>query len=342
MEYTSDVIWRSKHKIVGGKEEEILYLHLIKKVPMMELARIYKCNRSPLQTIIKKNGGKLMTSFNPKVEDNEERIIRMYVEDELKISTIKDIIGCSYTAIQNCLKRRGIKIRSQMETLQTEDGKVKPIPQKLTNPVELQEAIDMYTNGECLINIAVKYNISKAGLCNKLKRNGIKIRSKKESQNLPQTQERKNRTCMENYGYENPLQCPEIFNKHSIGSYKFKSCIINERKFSRLQGFEPQAIKYLIDVYDYDVYDIETTTSVPSIRYKFDNKNKVYHPDVFIPKDNLIVEVKSKWTYEKDLDRNIVKRESTIAKGFNFLTIIYENDGKKIFQLIDSRLQSLE
>jgi predicted DNA-binding protein YlxM (UPF0122 family) len=338
MEYKHDVIWRSKHPAVMGNEEDLLHLHLNDKISVSELSRRYNCDRKPIQTMIKNNGGKLRPSTSPKLEGREGEIIKMYVEEQLTVQTIRKKIGCSYQSIQNFLTRNNIKLRNAKESRQTKDGKFGEIPQKLTGIGELEDAIKLYNNGECLEVIASKYNISIRGIAEKLKRSGVHMRTSKESANLPNTHKRKRKTYMDRYGVENPMQAPSIYEKSNINRYKFKSCIINGRKFSRLQGFEPQAITYLIDNYEYDVYDIETSKLVPSIRYKLDNKNKVYHPDMYIPKDNLIVEIKCKYTYENDLGKNIAKRESTISKGFNFLTIIYSNNGKDVLEIMDSRI----
>ena len=58
------------------------------------------------------------------------------------------------------------------------------------------------------------------------------------------------------------------------------------------------------------------------IKYKFDDKEKVYYPDFYLPKYNLIVEIKSKYTYNCDFNKNISKQESCINMGYNFLFII--------------------
>lgn len=337
--FNNDVIKRTKHPKLINKEEEILHPHLVKKVPVNKLSRIYGCDRKPIQTIIRNNGGELRSSTAPQIDGREEEIIKMYLIDQLTIQTIRKEICCAYGAIRNFLKRNNIKLRTHKESRKTEDGKkADRKTQKIHNIEDLTNIIKLYHARETLNILGDMYGISPAGLRIKLLKNGVILRTPTESMNLECVLERKRKTCMNNYGVENPMQHPLIYEKSNINRYKFKSCIINDRKFSRLQGYEPQAISYMIDTYGYDVYDIETSKLVPSIRYKLDNKNKVYHPDMYIPKDNLVVEVKCKYTYENDLYKNIAKRKSTIAKGFNFLTIIYTNKGDDIFEIMDSRI----
>ena len=52
---------------------------------------------------------------------------------------------------------------------------------------------------------------------------------------------------------------------------------------------------------------------------------KVYYPDYYLPEYNLIVEIKSDYTYKKELDKNICKRKSCVEQGYNFIFIINKN-----------------
>lgn len=62
-----------------------------------------------------------------------------------------------------------------------------------------------------------------------------------------------------------------------------------------------------------------------SIDYLFENKKKKYHPDYYLPVYNLIVEIKSTYTYEREKEKNEAKKEAAINNGFNFIFIIDKN-----------------
>lgn len=68
----------------------------------------------------------------------------------------------------------------------------------------------------------------------------------------------------------------------------------------------------------------------PTITY---NLNKKYYPDFYLEDLNLIVEIKSTYTYNLDLEKNIIKMKSCINQGYNFMFII-DNDFTKIEKLI--------
>ena len=53
-----------------------------------------------------------------------------------------------------------------------------------------------------------------------------------------------------------------------------------------------------------------------------DRKKHHYHPDFYLIKYNLIVEIKSSYYYKKHLKKNLAKRKSTIKNGYKYIFII--------------------
>ena len=70
----------------------------------------------------------------------------------------------------------------------------------------------------------------------------------------------------------------------------------------------------------------------PSIKY---GKNKIYHPDFYIPLLNLIIEIKSSWTLNGNKDETYEKEKATIANGFNYIMII-DKDYEKFLVRIEN------
>lgn len=120
-------------------------------------------------------------------------------------------------------------------------------------------------------------------------------------------------TCLKKYGVENPLQNIDIHQKQQISAFKLY-------KYKNLYYRGSYELDFLKKFYN----KIEITKP-KSISYKFENKNRKYHPDFFIEKLNLIVEVKSSYTYNYDIERNEAKKEATLNNGYNFLFIIDKN-----------------
>lgn len=62
-----------------------------------------------------------------------------------------------------------------------------------------------------------------------------------------------------------------------------------------------------------------------SLKFKYNNKNKVYHSDFYIREKNLIIEIKSSYYYEKYLELNKIKEIETINQGYEYLLIMNKN-----------------
>ncbi|MFW6311882.1 MAG: DUF7487 domain-containing protein [Nanoarchaeota archaeon] len=132
---------------------------------------------------------------------------------------------------------------------------------------------------------------------------------------------KKKKTWLEKYGVENPLQNKEVLDKNLKSRRKIK-------KFNS-SGLTYQG-SYELDFLEkfYDKIDVE---NAPSIPYIFENKNKVYHPDFYIPSKNLIIEIKS--TYILKLDKEIkYKEKACLNNGYEYMLILEKNysDFKKI------------
>ena len=128
--------------------------------------------------------------------------------------------------------------------------------------------------------------------------------------------DKKKETCFRNYGVYSPSQSTIIFKKQLSSAYKI--IYYNDELFS--QG------SYELDFLNYCENNsiIDLISNGPSIEYilESNNSNHTYHSDFFIEKINLIIEIKSSYTYNIDLDKNLMKRKYSKLNGYNFIFII--------------------
>jgi hypothetical protein len=90
-------------------------------------------------------------------------------------------------------------------------------------------------------------------------------------------------------------------------------------------GYEPQVVDYLLNN---NIYTEESISfDCPTFKY---NDNHYYYPDLYIPNENLIIEVKSEWTYNRDLEKNLAKKEAVLNQGFNFNFYIWDDNKKQL------------
>lgn len=114
------------------------------------------------------------------------------------------------------------------------------------------------------------------------------------------------------YGVEWPLQDKGILDKNQKSAKTLKQ--YKDTSLWYQGSYEKEFLDLYLDKYP----DMERG---PSIRYKFKNKNKVYHSDFYIPSLNLVIEIKSSWILKADIEIK-EKKKATIANGFNYLMIL--------------------
>ena len=126
-------------------------------------------------------------------------------------------------------------------------------------------------------------------------------------------------TCVEKFGVENPSQNVAVHAKKMTSQYRTKEFVFPSGKTVRLQGYECKAVAELLKRYN-EAEIITETELIPKIEYiGTDGKQHFYFPDIYISKDNLLIEVKSQYTYDGFvgwLETNLLKQKYSIIVGY--------------------------
>jgi hypothetical protein len=138
-------------------------------------------------------------------------------------------------------------------------------------------------------------------------------------------------TSLTKYGVNHPMQNKYISYNQSKKCYNLKHFIFPCGKIVQYQGYENFALTDLINE-GYTSNDIITCRKdVPEIWYYDLNNNKHrYFADIFIPKINKIIEVKSKWTYNIKKDIIKLKANACIKDGFDYEIWIYNRENTEL------------
>lgn len=121
---------------------------------------------------------------------------------------------------------------------------------------------------------------------------------------------------LKKYGVISVSQLSEVHNKKF--KFRFKEYVWKTGEISKVQGHEPIVLKEL-EAQGYTFNDIKTSPKeMPIIMYKLNGKDKRYFPDIFIPKDNIIIEVKSNYTILCNLEMNKEKFDAVRNLGYDF------------------------
>lgn len=120
-------------------------------------------------------------------------------------------------------------------------------------------------------------------------------------------------SMIERYGVDNPTKHPEFFIKAQKNSYK---------KFNYKDTQLVYQGSYELDFIEYCLHNDIDIENGPIINYMMNDKNRCYHSDFIIKSLNLIVEVKSQWTYNCDIEENKAKQLYSILSGYNHIFLI--------------------
>jgi len=132
-------------------------------------------------------------------------------------------------------------------------------------------------------------------------------------------------TSFANHGTRHPSQSKTVLQRIQRSTYGFKTLKFKGYTFTGLQGFEPQAIKYLISRLGVKPQSIlaGTKKGIPTIRYNYKG-SRVYHPDMLI-NGRTVVEVKSTYTLELDKPKLKRKLRACLDAGYRVVLIVLGN-----------------
>ncbi len=214
-------------------------------------------------------------------------------------------------AVETCLKKYGVANASKSESIK-------------------QKKIDT-----CLKNHGVEHpsqskNVRKKIVAAVQKKYGVDNVSKSK-----EVQATKVATFYERYGYSNSSKHPDV--KRLIGqrvgaSITRKKIVNGHGKQYILQGYEPQALKYMKRFFKYRDIHGQSSGKVPAFEY-FDGRDRMYFPDFYVQSKNCIVEVKSTYTFCSTIARyRMIKAKAKAVKnaGYGFKLLVMQADGSRV------------
>lgn len=248
------------------------------------------------------------------------------VRDKGKKTSLQ-LYGTEYPAQSNeikekirdtCVKKYGVK-----SALQSDDVK-----EKIRATILERYGVENPLQSEIIRDKMRATNIIKFGVQNPFESELIKAKMRV--------------TNLERLGVEYPQQNSEVFEKAQKNAKGLKDFTMPSGAIRRVQGYEPFALRDLLNA-KYEEEQIKTgRKEIPRIPYKAgsaigtdgqtlrEEKNRYYFPDIFIPHENRIIEVKSTWTYKCKTDFVIQKGEAAKIAGYNYECWIYNGKGKRV------------
>lgn len=115
----------------------------------------------------------------------------------------------------------------------------------------------------------------------------------------------------------------EYSDKCLHNGFKKKEYVFPSGKTILVQGYESKALDELLITYKESNIIAGNELSM-RIEYEHDHKLKTYLPDIFLPNENLIIEVKSRWFFDLEKDKNFAKQLACEKAGYKFEFKIYD------------------
>lgn len=232
-----------------------------------------------------------------------------------KISSTSVMTKQEFSAKWNLEKRR-LKVVSKFKGMHT---RVKVSCLRCdhvwpTSPTNLRKA----GCPKCAPGLLREKNLSLYGVEHALQRPEVRVKIKE--------------AMIEKYGMPHALQNKNLFEKMVSSSYSTKPFLLGNRTVY-VQGYEDFALSWLLANTKIKPSEIccGRDRQVPKIKYQVaSGVTKVYYPDIFVPKHNLIVEVKSEYSYRARLSTNLRKAAACMAQGYQFRFLVMAKDGSRV------------
>ena len=132
-------------------------------------------------------------------------------------------------------------------------------------------------------------------------------------------------TATERYGKEWVSKVDYINAKQQAGGYSYYDFEFPSGKVIRVQGYEPKVLTELLTKYNENDIIVGVQNIIDCIgffHYTYEGATHRYYPDIYIKSINEVIEVKSQYTFNREKEKNLLKRQSVLEKGINFKFII--------------------
>ena len=193
------------------------------------------------------------------------------------------------------------------------------------------ESIKTKKRDTCMKNYGVEIPAKSEEVLERMKKTNLSRYGYEYTLQSPEIRNKGERTCIERYGCKNVFQSDEIkkrIKSRLMEKYGVEHPMHHEDIFMKQlkSGFKVMEIEgvYYQGSYELDFLMFTKSNNLvvergPKIKYL---DGKVYYPDFFIEKMNLIVEIKSTYTFQKEFEKNKFKKKACIDSGYNFMFVI--------------------
>jgi len=260
------------------------------------------------------------------------------IKQKVRNTTLKNHDGIGFQTgkiKETMMKKYGVEYASQIPEFQEKKKKTWLEKYGVENPMqntEIQEKVkktnlekygveNIFEDSEYIQKCfekkyGVKYNLQVEEIRQRVSKSHKERYSENHWMSQSETIEKRKITYQKRFGVDHPMQTKEIFEKNMNSCYRRKKYKWKTGEISVVQGYEPIILSEL-EKKGYTYNEVKTKQKdIPSIWYMYKKKKHRYYPDIYIPKENLIIEVKSEFTLKNPV--NEYKFQAVKDAGYNF------------------------
>ena len=220
----------------------------------------------------------------------------------------KEATSMKKYGVKNAAHAPEIRLKAQTTMKNKSDEDKEKTQLKFKNTLQKKYGVDSPMQDKEIYNKAKETRVERYGVEHCLQNPSVAKEVHKKAK----------KTMMERYGVTAPINVPGAMEKATKSMLRTKKYIWKTGEISLVQGYEP-IVSTELEENGYSFEEIITSPEqMPIIKYYLDGFEHRYYPDIFIPHKNIIIEVKSEWTLNLDLEKNISKFEATKSLGFDF------------------------
>jgi hypothetical protein len=275
--------------------------------------------------LIYENGGMFCQKCTAKNKTNKK------IETTLVFYGVEH--ACQSTGTKEKIKQTNLKKYGVEHPLQSKDIREKgkeTMLQKygVDNPMR-SKVIKEDSRKTCLEKYGVEYSLQSKDIREKGKKTMLKNYGVEHNFQAGELRDKRKETFLEKYGVEHPAQSQEVMERTQKNAKRYKEFVMPSGTIVKVQGYESYALTNLLTVYSEEQIKVERK-NVPRIQYEADGKKRYHFPDIFIPHENKIVEVKSTWTYKCKADNVLAKKNACEEQGYVYEIWVYDGKGRRV------------
>jgi hypothetical protein len=152
--------------------------------------------------------------------------------------------------------------------------------------------------------------------------------------------QKRRETNLERFGVENTFMKPGVKSKSARSNSLGKEFVMPSGRTVRVRGHEDIVLEKLLEIYSETeilLDDTKVNYSLPVFEYvNVERQHWKYYPDFYIPSENKIIEVKSRWwwdakgdpRYAGRLENNKRKWKAVTEQGYNYELWLFDSKDK--------------